>query len=312
VALNRGSGAARAARMLRRRGLIRSERAFYWYALITGKASSIKAGVYHLTPHMPASEILARLQRGGADIDERTVTIPEGYTVRQIAAVLQRKGVIADAQQFIVLARKPGDAIHASFAIPKAGLEGYLFPETYSFLPNSRPEAVAQVMVDTFSSRFLEPYRADISRSPHSLNDIVTIASLIEREAETPGDRPRIAGVIENRLRVGMKLDIDASVLYALGHHKTRVFYKDLAVRSPYNTYRHKGLPPGPIASAGIPSLRAALAPERHAYLFYVASPDGSHVFTRTEAEHNRAVARMRALMRTETPAVKPAVTPAP
>jgi UPF0755 protein len=155
-------------------------------------------------------------------------------------------------------------------------------------------------MLDRFTAAFFDKHRADIERSSHTLHEIVTIASLIEREAEVEQDRARIAGVIENRLKRNMKLDIDATVLFALGRHKERVLYRDLQVASPYNTYRHKGLPPGPIAAPGLPSLVAALHPESHDFLFYVAAPDGSHVFTRTEAEHNAAVARMRSLRATQ------------
>ena len=149
-------------------------------------------------------------------------------------------------------------------------------------------------MVLNFSRRFSRPYQHQIAARGSSLHKIVTIASLIEREAKTQEDRPRIAGVLENRLKKGMKLEIDATVLYALGHHKHRVFFKDLLVDSPYNTYRHAGLPPGPIASPGARSLEAALAPEKNDYYYYVARPNGSHYFTRTGKEHEAAVRQAR------------------
>ena len=150
-------------------------------------------------------------------------------------------------------------------------------------------------MVLNFSRRFARPKEQEISAGGHSLHEIVTLASLIEREARIPTDRPRIAGVLENRLKKGMKLEIDATVLYALGYHKDRVYYKDLEVDSPYNTYRNVGLPPGPIASPGLASLDAALHPEANDYLYYVAQPNGAHLFARTGAEHAANVRKARA-----------------
>lgn len=291
-----GTGAAKIADTLEQKGLVRSAFLFLWTARMEGAASKFKPGDYRLSPAMTPQEIITRLKQGGGDADDRSITIPEGFTVAQIADRLVAKGVLPDKEAFLKVARSKTPPVTAPFSLPENGLEGYLYPDTYRFAPKTSPERIAQEMLDRFVSAFYDNQKADILASGHSLHEIVTIASLIEREAEVPQDRARIAGVIENRLRHNMKLDIDATVLYALGHHKERLYYKDLRVDSPYNTYRHKGLPPGPIASPGIASLRAALAPEKHEYLFYVASPDGSHVFTRTEAEHNAAVARMRAL----------------
>ncbi len=302
VAIPARSGSAAIADRLQRSGLIRNAFVFLWYARIHGDAGRLKAGVYRLSPSMTVGEIIARLKGGGADADDKTVTIPEGWTVIQIAGALASKGIVRDSQSFLSIIKRPNSVkdspLKAPFPLPDTGLEGYLFPDTYRFAPSTPPAKVAQAMLDRFTAAFFDKHRADIERSGHSLHELVTIASLIEREAEVERDRARIAGVIENRLNRNMKLDIDATVLYALGHHKDRVLYKDLQVASPYNTYRHKGLPPGPIASPGLPSLEAALSPEQHDFLFYVASPDGSHVFTRTEAEHNAAVARMRNLQK--------------
>lgn len=296
VRIPSGVGAAGTARRLAAAGVIRNATVFLWYARLHGEAGRFRAGDYRLSPSLTAGEIIARLRRGGHDNDDHTLTVPEGWTLKQIAAALSRKGIVRDSTAFLALVSEPNPPLRAPFPLPKTGLEGYLFPDTYQFLPNAGPRKVAQAMLDRFTAAFYDRHRAEIEQSGHTLHEIVTIASLIEREAETEPDRPRIAGVIENRLRRSMKLDIDATVLYALGRHKDRVLYKDLEVDSPYNTYRHKGLPPGPIASPGLPSLEAALHPEKHDFLFYVASPDGSHVFTRSEPEHNAAVARMRAL----------------
>jgi len=244
---------------------------------------------------MTPAEILDKLVFGKQDL-EGLVTIPEGFTSARIADRLQRQGVVADKAAFLDVVRNPSGRVQAPFPLARSGLEGYLFPSSYDFEPKTAPDRVAQVMVDEFVRQFAEPYADEIAKSPHSLHELVTIASMIEREAAVDRDRPLIAGVIENRLKKGMRLQIDATVIYALGHHVSRVLYKHLRTPSPYNTYLHAGLPPGPIANPGLPSLLAALRPARHDFLFYVAGPDGAHIFTRTIREHNKAVARMRAL----------------
>lgn len=294
VSIRPGFGISRVARALKARGLIRNERFFAWYAQRTGSAGRIRAGEYRLSPDMSPGEILARLRRGITGSFVGVVTVPPGYTLRQIADALAAQSIISDPQSFVKLARSRSPLVSAPFQLPKTGLEGYLYPETYRFLPNSRPERIAQTMLDTFTREFYDKHRAGIERSSLTLPQIVTVASMVEAETGTPGERARVAGVIMNRLRKGMRLQIDATVNYARGYHATRVM-NPAAVNSPYNTYRHKGLPPGPIASPGLGALEAALNPERSAYLYYVHLPDGAH-FARTEAEHNRNVARLRAI----------------
>lgn len=278
---------------LRSYGLIRHAGVFYAYARLRGDGERIRAGRYRLSPSMSPGRILDKLVHGRQDLDG-LVVIPEGFTVKRIAERLSAKRILAGPSAFMRMARSGASGVEAPFPLPAIGLEGYLFPSSYDFEPGATPEAVAQAMVNEFTAEFYEPYRDEIAGCAHSLHEIVTIASMIEREAEVERDRALIAGVIENRLRRGMRLQIDATVLYGMGYHKSRLLYRDLRTPSPYNTYLHAGLPPGPIANPGLASLLAALRPARHDYLFYVAAPDRSHVFTRTEAEHNRAVAELR------------------
>ncbi len=296
----RGADITAVARQLREMRLIRHADAFRWYARWRGDTERIKAGRYRLSPTMTVGQILDRITSGKQDT-EGLVVIPEGFTVRRIAERLAARGILKDADAFLRIAGGGGrldGRLALPFPVPETGLEGYLFPSSYDFEPGMKAERVAQIMVNQFEEQFRKPFADEIKRRGRPLHEIVTIASMIEREAEIDKDRPLIAGVIENRLRKGMRLQIDATVLYALGHHKNRVLFRDLRVDSPYNTYRHTGLPPGPIASPGLPSLMAALRPATHDYLFYVAAEDGSHVFARTEAEHNREVARYRARQR--------------
>lgn len=296
VSIPAGMKLERVAAALRRHGLIRNSRVFLWAARVRGVPDEPRPGRYAFSPAMSAIGIADRLERGDTGLNELRVTIPEGYNVRQIASALVRHGILASAEAFVEVAKKPHGRVQAPFPIPNSGLEGYLFPDTYWFPPGIRPARVAQEMVDTFVRRFYLPNRASLAASGRTLQEIVTVASMIEREAKTDADRPKIAGVIYNRLARGMPLQVDATVLYALGHHKSRVLYADLKVASPYNTYKRKGLPPGPIANPGLPSLQAALHPEHGPYLYYVAGPDGSHIFSRTEAEHLQWVSRMRAM----------------
>jgi UPF0755 protein len=291
VEIAHGSSPQTIASKLKDRNLIRSEWVFLYVAGRRGALLRMKPGRYYLSQNMTAADIVDRLRRGPAD--ERTVTIPEGFTLKQIGDALAAKGMVKDRAEFLRVV-KTRSGLRAPFPMPKTGLEGYLFPDTYRFSPGAKSQKIAQAMLDTFTKEFYNENRSEIERSGHTLHQIVTIASLIEREAQVPRDRPKIAGVIENRLKRKMRLQIDATIDYALGRHLTRVYYKDLEVKSPYNTYRVVGLPPGPIASPGKASLEAALHPERHDYLYYIAGAGGAHIFTRTEAEHNAVKARLR------------------
>jgi UPF0755 protein len=282
---------------LERAGVIRSALAFDLYARWHGDEGKYRSGTYALSPSFSLPQIMRQLKLGpGHSPDDIIrVSVPEGFTVRQIAARLEKEGV-TDGTEFLQLALNPDTRLAWTYDFPRppGPLEGYLYPDTYEFLPNTPAEKVLDPMLLNFSRRFYRLYQHQIAASGSSLHQIVTIASLIEREAKTQEDRPRIAGVLENRLKKSMKLEIDATVLYALGHHKQRVYYRDLLVDSPYNTYRHAGLPPGPIASPGESSLKAALAPEKNDFYYYVASRSGSHYFTRTLKEHEAAARQAR------------------
>ena len=200
-------------------------------------------------------------------------TVPEGYTVRQIARRLAERGM-ADETQFLSLARTQGRTFHVDgWTPPDANLEGYLFPDTYRIPRGTTPRQIIAQMLGEFHSRVVLPHQADFARYPGGLPAAITLASLVEREAEVDADRPLIASALDNRLKQGMRLQCDATVQYALPEHKSRLFYGDLRVNSPYNTYLHAGLPPTPIASPGLPSIEAALHPAQTDYLFYVARP---------------------------------------
>jgi UPF0755 protein len=178
--------------------------------------------------------------------------------------------------------------------VPTPTVEGYLFPDTYTFLPGTSARAAVNAMVQRFERVWRPEWTARLDTIEMSRHQVVTLASIVEREAKVAAERPVIAGVYRNRLRDGMRLEADPTVQYARGIHTNRVLFKDLDVDSPYNTYRHAGLPPGPIASPGAASLRAALYPADVPYKFFVAYPDGHHVFTVDFTQHT--VARRQAL----------------
>jgi UPF0755 protein len=242
---------------------------------------------------MPPRQIAAKMALG--ETAQGVVTVPEGYTVRQIARRLAEHHLVDEAQ-FLALAQTGGRSFHLrGWTPPDDNLEGYLFPDTYTVPKGASARDVLQIMLENFARRVVVPYGAAADRFPGGLPAAVTLASLVEREAEVDADRPLIAAVYRNRLKAGMRLQCDATVQYALPEHKARLFYADLRVDSPYNTYQHAGLPPTPIANPGLPSIEAALHPARVDYLYYVAGPGGRHIFSRTLAGHNQAVAHARA-----------------
>ena len=287
VVIPRGATFADITKQLYDAGIIGNPQVFRLYAKVLHADTQARAGEFRFAPHQTEAAILHRLQTGGAQI-AKWITIPEGYTAKQIAAQLQNEG-FGEAQAY------ESAFMHDSITIDgfkTNTMEGYLFPDTYLMPLGASPRTVENIM----SSQFRKELPADASRKAHALGftvpQIVTIASLIEREAKADGERPLMAGVYYNRLRIGMPLEVDATIEYALPEHHTIVTYSDLRLDSPYNTYLHQGLPPTPIANPGQPSLVAALNPRPSQYLFYVYKGHGHHVFARTLSEQNANVAK--------------------
>jgi len=291
VEIKRGSGVKAIASQFEERGLIRSAAAFEIMLSLTRQSGSLRAGYYELSPSMGAPEIARKLASG--EVVMRRVTVPEGLTIEQTAGRIA-ESELATKEEFLAAAVPSEVAKLVELELPQHSLEGYLFPETYDFELGTEPAEVAARTVRELNQRFVKPRAKEIAASELSLHEIITLASLVEREARVPEERPLIAGVLANRLDQDMLLQCDATVQFALGEHKPRLLYKDLQVDSPYNTYLHKGLPPGPIASPGLASLEAALSPEKTDSLFYVAKDDGGHVFSRTYGEHLAAIKQVR------------------
>jgi len=289
VIIPRGASFAEAADSLSRANLVGWRKMFRLYARVTGGDRHIKPGTYLLRHGTPWKDIISALHGGHGLVN--TITIPEGYTISQIAPLLAKtlKVPIESVQAAV-----RDTALLARLDVPNPTLEGYLFPDTYAFpLGTSAGQAVHEMVYD-FERRWKPDWDAKASDLKINRNDLVTMASIVEREARVPEERPVIAAVYYNRLRKGMLLQADPTVQYALGHHVGRVLYKDLAVASPYNTYIHKGLPPGPVASPGVASLAAAANPANVPYLYFVASRDGHHEFRMTLQEHTSAIREVR------------------
>jgi UPF0755 protein len=298
VIVPRGATFTQAADSLARKGIVGSPRIFRLYGRFTGGDRNIKPGTYLLKHGTPWKDIISALNGGHGLVN--TITIPEGYTLSQITPLLARTlKVPAESVQAAVR----DTALLARLDIPNPTLEGYVFPDTYAFPIGTTARQAVREMVYAFERRWKPDWDSSIVDLRINRNDLVTMASIVEREARLPEERPVIAAVYYNRLRKGMLLQADPTIQYALGHHVGRVLYKDLAVASPYNTYVNKGLPPGPVASPGTASLAAAANPANVPYLYFVASADGHHEFRMTLEQHTSAIRQVRAASPKQKPA---------
>ncbi len=274
----------RVAQELSRQNLIRSASAFQAIALIQDKQKLIMVGEYHVSPSMLPVEILQRITSGKTVL--HPVTIPEGYRITEIADLLEERG-LANKEIFLQQAKN----VKLFEGIPTDSLEGYLFPETYHFGKFTPEATIVKKMIGTFKERALkQKFLKRAGEMGFSYHEIITLASLIEKETGKDSERKQISSVFHNRLKRNMRLQTDPTVIYAIDNFDGNIRKRDLKIDSPYNTYRYKGLPPGPIASPGLKSIIAALYPANTSNLYFVSRQDGSHQFSATLNEHNRAV----------------------
>src|SRR3989339_761650 len=267
---------------------------FVFVARITGVAGKAQAGEYVFSPSDNLFTILLKLRKGEVEqtrVARVKVTFPEGLSIYKMGEVL-RKGGFRSPDQFQALAQ---EGITASLRqkhwnifkyVPTESLEGYLYPDTYWFYVSGEADACAEIMLERFEE-IVVPFWSTAKRdTKFSLHEILTLASIIEKEAQNPAERPVIASVFYNRLKAGMPLAADPTVKYALDRPSKKVYLNQLAVDSLYNTYKRRGLPPGPICNPGIESIKAAVYPAKTSYFFFVAKKDGSHIFSRNFEEH--------------------------
>jgi UPF0755 protein len=282
-----GSGIRRLAGELKSAGVIRSSWHFILLTRLRGESRHLKAGEYAFNDGMTPSEILYKIATG--DVDYRKFSLPEGYSIYQMAELLEQKGYFKST---VFLEKCRDSALLARLGLAGESVEGYLYPATYNLLRSGDEEQLISQMVGEFEKRYAELSAAEGSVTGFSRGDIVTLASVIEKEAISPEEKPLISSVFHNRLRIGMPLQSDPTAVYGVRAFSGKITKADIKRPSPYNTYLNGGLPPGPIGNPGSESLKAALSPARTNYLYFVARQDGTHQFSRTLEEHNRAVNR--------------------
>lgn len=280
-----GENFSQMSRRLHDQGIIGHPLKFSWYARLKGHDKKIKAGEYALSPSLTPKQIISIMISGKVALHK--ITIPEGFTLYQIAGLLSQNRLMPDAS-FI---QKATDASFAkNNGLEAQTFEGYLFPETYHFPKDVSAEKIIVTMVGRFHEVFLPEWRQRAEALGMTVHQILTLASIIEKETGAAFERPLISSVFHNRLRKGIRLSSDPTVIYGIRDFNGNLTRKDLAKRTPYNTYRIFGLPPGPIANPGMASIKAALYPAQTDYLYFVSKKDNTHQFSTNLKDHNRAV----------------------
>ncbi len=296
VTVSRGESFAAVVDTLEARGAIRSRPLFVFVARVLGGTNRIQVGKYVLTNGISNLDLFLML-RDGRGIVPIQVTLPEGYRASTQARILAR-AIGIDSARYMRLVNDP--AFARELGIPAPSLDGYLLPETYSFAWQPDEREVVRRLVGEFLRFYTDSLQARTRELGWTTNQMMAMASIVEGEAMLDAERARISGVYHNRLRKGMYLQADPTIQFLLQGPPRRVLYADLRIDSPYNTYRYRGLPPGPVNNPGKASIIAALFPERHQYLFFVANRNGGHWFTSTYAEHQRYVREYRRLRELE------------
>lgn len=276
-------------------GLIKN--AFYFKVYVWEKnlAASIMAGEYYLSPAMSIGQIAGIITGGKAIAREITVLIPEGLTSAEnekilVDANLINKGKLIEAAKKENLKKYPNYEFLADKPA-SAGLEGYLFPDTYRFFKDARPEDIVIKMLENFDKKFTKEMRLEAAKQGETIFEVLTLASIIQKEVSDSGDMKIVAGIFKNRLSVGMAMEADSTINFITGKKMPQAALNDLKIDSAYNTYKYPGLPPGPISNPGLDAIKAAIWPEKTPYWYFLTAPDGKAVYSKTYEEHlkNRA-----------------------
>lgn len=285
VSVPSGQAFGETIRQLQTAGIVRSPRRFEILARMKRLDTKIQAGEYWLSADVTPSKLLHQLASG--KVRMHTLTLPEGYAIQQYAAIVEEKG-LASAEDFLAVAQDPNLA--HEYGIPGNTLEGYLFPDTYHFPKGLPPKHLIDHLIAKFWTVFTPKWEERLRDLNMTLHEIVTLASIIEKETGAPSERKLISSVFHNRLKKNMRLQSDPTVIYGLKDFSGNLTKKDLETPTPYNTYTNGGLPPGPIANPGVEALEAALYPANTNYLYFVSKNNGAHQFSSSLKEHNRAV----------------------
>ncbi len=289
-----GSSVESMANQLEQNGVIKSAWVFKIYSKLQKTGSKYRAGIYYLDSGMNIEEITQIIQHGKGFVEIVKFTIPEGFEVRMIVDKLVESGLGSSERFYEIINNNPFDYEFLK-EIPEDAvpLEGYLFPDTYEVYKAAKEEEIIKKMLDRFDNVFNEDFRNRAKELNMSINEVVTLASIIEREAKAEKELKVVSSVFHKRLKINMLLGSCATVQYIIKERKDVLLTKDLEIVSPYNTYKNPGLPPGPIASPGKKAIEAALYPDETDYLYFVAEKDGTHYFSKTYDEHLRAQRRI-------------------
>lgn len=286
VEIPKGSGLSSISEKLMRSGVIANDKLFILYVMKEGWQDDLKAGEYEFEKGSTMAQVVSKIVQGDVELDK--VTIPEGLTIKEIARLLHQKGVVSESEFIAETQNK--ELIKNLLGPGINSFEGYLFPETYSYSKSLNSKELITLMVERFKVVY-EPLSDQTKRVNLTDNEILTLASIIEKETGAGFERPIISAVFQNRLRIGMKLDSDPTVIYGMGdNYNGNLRRKDLRQYTEYNTYVIKGLPPGPIANPGKDSIVAVLNPADVKYLYFVSKGDGTHHFSNSLREHHNAV----------------------
>ena len=285
ILIKPGEGFAKINYRLFKNGIIKDARFFHYYAKFQGKMDKLKSGLYLFEAGVSTPDVLAILSEGKSQLYE--VTIPEGKNLYQIAGILEAKEIILDKNEFIKIAKSP--KLLKEFNVSKAvNVEGYLFPDTYKFSPKSSPDLVIQTMIQ---QHFHRTKGLTFNHPKLNRHELITLASVVEKETGAKFERKTIAGVFFNRLKKKMRLQSDPTTIYGIWENfNGNLRRKHLREKTPYNTYAIYGVPLGPIANPGLEAIKAVLSPEAHEFLYFVSKNNGTHVFSKNYKDHSKAV----------------------
>jgi len=286
--INRGEGVKEIAQNLEKEKLIKGSWFFVVYNFFTCNTPKLQAGTYLLSPSMNIPEIVEKFVKG--DVVKEKITILEGWTIEDIADYLEEKGIV-NKEDFLKATRKDfSDEFEFLREKPKnSSLEGYLFPDTYEVKLGESSEEIIKKMLKNFDSKLTPNLREEIKRQNKTIFEILILASLLEKEVKTKEDKELVAGILWKRLENKMPLQVDATITYITGKKTTKISKEETQIDNPYNTYKYLGLPPGPICNPGLESILAAIYPKESDYWYYLSTPDGKTIFSKTLQEHNLA-----------------------
>jgi len=291
--VEKGEGAKEISVKLKKEGLIRWSSLFRFYVLIKEVSGKLKAGKYLFSKAMNIPDMVDKFVSG--DVVKKEITIIEGWNLKDIGEYFEEKGITTLEELFQISQSKIWKSEEFDFLEGKSnrvGLEGYLFPDTYEIYQKTNLEEIVRKMLNNFDKKLSSDLREEIEKQGKSIFEIVTMASLLEKEVQTLEDKKIVSGILWERLKNKIPLQVDATIIYLTGKKSSKISREETQIDSPFNTYKYKGLPLGPICNPGLESILAAIYPEDSDYLYYLSTPEGETIFSRTLEEHNMAKAK--------------------